>query len=114
MVEIYYTSGELAPAVSATVNVSGNLVDFVVTHMGNDRDRLDRKLQSEYLARELRESENPVIFLGYVTSKPGSKEYLELIQSGNVNDIDDTDRKRFCEYIMYRGLKRFVFTKKLT
>lgn len=93
---------------TATVNISGSLVDFVVTHMGNDRDRLDRKLQSEFLAQETKNCDNPVVFMGYVTSKPGSKEYLELLDSGNMNDIDDTDRKRFCEYIMYRGLRRLV------
>ncbi|WAQ99443.1 PG2IP-like protein [Mya arenaria] len=82
--------GELAPAVTATVNVSGSLVDFVVTHMGNDRDKLDRKLQAEFLARELKQS----------------KEYNELINQGNMKDIDTTDKKRFCEYIMYRGLIR--------
>ncbi len=41
--------------------------------MGNDEDNLDRKLQAEVLAKMGAEFENakiPVVFLGYVTSRP--------------------------------------------
>ena len=34
---LIHVIGELAPALSATINITGDLVDFVVVHMGNDR-----------------------------------------------------------------------------
>ncbi|EDV21484.1 uncharacterized protein TRIADDRAFT_59992 [Trichoplax adhaerens] len=84
--------GELAPALRSTVNISGDLVDIVVTHMGND-------------------GKLPVVFLGYVTSAPFNRDYQQLTRVGRMKDIDSTDNDRWCLYILYRDLIRLGYAR---
>ncbi|CAJ0882595.1 13840_t:CDS:1, partial [Entrophospora sp. SA101] len=80
-------------------------------HNGQEEDELDRKLQTTELAKIMKESKNPLLFLGYVVTTPHQGNYHILIDEGNVKDIDPTDHDRWCEYIAYRGVKRLGYAR---
>ncbi|KAI9493497.1 Frag1/DRAM/Sfk1 family-domain-containing protein [Zychaea mexicana] len=103
--------GELACAIHATLDVYGQPVDFIVSHNGQEEDPEDRRLQTTELARVMRTSPNPFVFLGYVVTKPKQPLYYTLFDDGDMNDIDPTDWDRWCQYIGYRGLRRVGYAR---
>ncbi|CAO3619371.1 unnamed protein product [Mucor hiemalis] len=103
--------GELACAIHATLDVYGQPVDFIVSHNGQDENYNDRIQQTTELARIMRESPNPFVFLGYVVTQPQQEIYHLLFDGGEINDIDPTDWDRWCEYVGYRGLRRVGYAR---
>ncbi|CEP14470.1 hypothetical protein [Parasitella parasitica] len=103
--------GELACAIHATLDVYGQPVDFIVSHNGQDENYNDRIQQTTELARIMRTSPNPFVFLGYVVTKPRQEIYHLLFDDGDMNDIDPTDWDRWCEYIGFRGLRRIGYAR---
>ncbi|KAG5637425.1 hypothetical protein H0H81_004632 [Sphagnurus paluster] len=107
--------GELAPAIEAVLDVFGTAITVVVAHNGQEEDPLDRELQSKELARIMAASyPRPVVFLGYVVTKPHAERpapYKIMVEDGRVHDIDYEDEDRWCEYIFYRGLYRTSYAR---
>ncbi|OJT05847.1 Protein cwh43 [Trametes pubescens] len=107
--------GELAPAIEAVLDMFGTEVTVVVSHNGQEETPLDRELQSTELARIMAEADpRPVIFLGYVVTKPLAPRpapYEIMVTDGRVHDIDADDYDRWCEYIFYRGLYRTAYAR---
>ncbi|KAG6370470.1 hypothetical protein JVT61DRAFT_12093 [Boletus reticuloceps] len=107
--------GELAPAIEAVLDVYGTEITVVVSHNGQEEDPLDRELQSKALARIMAASyPRPVVFLGYVVTKPLASRpapYDILVNDGLVYDIDPNDWDRWCEYILYRGVYRTAYAR---
>lgn len=105
--------GELAPAIHATLDAYGEHVDVVVFHSGQEEDPEDRRLQSEYLAKLMKDSPRPLLLLSYLVVKPGEGNYNTYVgaKSGGMKDIDPSDWDRWCEYILYRGIKRTSYAR---
>lgn len=107
--------GELAPAIHATLDVWGTHVDVIVSHNGQEEDPIDRTLQSQKLAEIMRVAyPKPFVFLGYVVSHPHAPRpapYQILVEEGRMLDIEPSDADRWCEYILFRGLKRLGYAR---
>ena len=59
----------------------------------------------------MRNATNPIIFVGYVVTKPHQPQYKLLMDGTTVKDIDPTDTDRWCEYIAYKGLERVGYAR---
>lgn len=104
--------GELAPAIAATIDAYGTLVDVFVFHSGQEEDPEDRRLQSLYLADLMGKSTNPSILLSYLVTKPKEGNYNTYVgEKSGMRDIDPSDWDRWCEYILYKGLKRTGYAR---
>ncbi|KAL2375201.1 hypothetical protein RJZ57_000332, partial [Blastomyces gilchristii] len=104
--------GELAPAIHATLDMYGEHVDVVVFHSGQEEDPEDRRLQSEYLSKLMAESTRPLILLSYLVTKPLEGNYNTYVSEANgMKDIDPSDWDRWCEYILYKGIKRTGYAR---
>ena len=104
--------GELAPAIHATIEAYGKLVDIFVFHSGQEEDPEDRRLQSEYLAKLMHDSPRPSILLSYLVIKPGEGNYNTYVgEKSGMKDIDPSDWDRWCEYILYKGMKRSAYAR---
>ncbi|GJN71482.1 Cwh43p [Purpureocillium lilacinum] len=104
--------GELAPAIHATLDVYGELIDVFVFHSGQEEDPEDRRLQSEYLAKLMGSTPRPAFLLSYLVTKPLEGNYNTYVsKTSGMHDIDYTDWDRWCEYILYKGLKRVGYAR---
>lgn len=104
--------GELAPAIEATIDAYGQLVDVFVFHSGQEEDPEDRRLQSLYLAERMKRTPRPAILLSYLVTKPGQGNYNTYVgEKSGMRDIDPSDWDRWCEYILYKGLKRTGYAR---
>ena len=104
--------GELAPAIHATIDAYGEMVDVFVFHSGQEEDPEDRRLQSQYLSNLMGSTNRPSILLSYLVTEPLKDNYNTYVSDvSGMKDIDPTDWDRWCEYILYKGLRRTGYAR---
>lgn len=105
-------AGELAPAIEATIEAYGEYLDIFVFHSGQEEDPEDRRLQSEYLSERMRLSPRPAILLSYLVTKPHKGNYNTYVgDKSGMRDVDPSDWDRWCEYILYKGIRRSGYAR---
>lgn len=104
--------GELAPAIHATLDIYGELIDVVVFHSGQEEDVEDRRLQSLGVAEIMGNSTRPMVLLSYLVTEPLKGNYNTYVsETSRMHDIDSTDWDRWCEYILFRDLKKVAYAR---
>ncbi|KAJ5924580.1 hypothetical protein N7466_008767 [Penicillium verhagenii] len=104
--------GELAPAIHATLDMYGEMVDIVVFHSGQEEDPEDRRLQSQYLSKLMGSSPRPLILLSYLVTRPLEGNYNTYVSDvSQMKDIDPTDLDRWCEYVLFKKIHRTGYAR---
>lgn len=98
--------GEVACLIDATLNVNGEHIDVFVTHFGNTEHYRDRHLQARSIAHRVaakKKAGTPVVWLGYLTDRPGGPNYKQLTDAGLV-DSSPSEMERYCLYLFHMGM----------
>lgn len=104
--------GELAPAIHATIEAYGELIDVFVFHSGQEEDKEDRRLQAEYMAQLMGSTSRPAFLLSYLVTKPHVGNYNTYVSEiSGMKDVDQSDWDRWCQYILYKKLKRVGYAR---
>ncbi|CAL9735549.1 protein Cwh43p [Monosporozyma servazzii] len=105
--------GELAPAIHATLRTyDDTLVDVFVFHSGQEEDVEDRRLQTAALAKLMGSSDRPTFLLSYLVTEPLKGNYNTHVSDiSGMHDIDPSDDDRWCEYILYKNIKRSGYAR---
>lgn len=105
--------GELAPVIHATLNTYDDiLVDVFVFHSGQEEDVEDRRLQTAKLAELMGATDRPTFLLSYLITEPHKGNYnTHVSDMTGMHDIDPSDDDRWCEYILYKNIKRTGYAR---
>ena len=72
----------------------------------------DRRLQSLGIQEIMGNSSRPLILLSYLVTEPLQGNYNTYVsEKSRVYDIDNTDWDRWCEYILFRDLRKVVYAR---